>query len=257
MKKITNVLVGSDPEFFIKKDGDFFPSFNVIQGTKSDPTDIGSGYQILKDNVLLEGNIPPASTKKEFIHNMKYLKSYFINMLSENDMSLVCADSGVFQSKFLRHPDATEFGCSPYMNCWDMNEHRADDMSDMNHRVAGFHIHIGYDTYLDKTFLNQIIAKAFDYFLVYPSRLKHNDEIRSVYYGGYGNYRDKEYGLECRSLGGKFTEDKYLGKVYDNVMKMIKFINSTDGIEKIINLGNSFSEAHYNMLGINIENLKF
>jgi hypothetical protein len=246
----------------------FFPSFNVIEGDKQNPTDIGGGYQILKDNVLLEGNIPPAKSKEEFIHNMKYIKNYFSEVLKNSDikgLSLECADSGEFDAKYLRHWEANLFGCSPYNNCWDGEEHIADDMSHMNFRVAGGHIHIGFDKVdgsISNEKLNLLIAKAFDYFIVYPARCNYNDPIRSKYYGSYGNYRDKPYGLECRSLGGYFLKDEYLGWIYDNIMKMIDFINSEDGksIEKLIAIENNplnFNEENYKILNVDLDDLKF
>ena len=76
---ITNITVGSDPEFFIiqkYEDAEFpIPAYEIIPGTKSDPIDFGNGFKVLIDNVLVEGNIPPANTREEFVNNMRMLKS--------------------------------------------------------------------------------------------------------------------------------------------------------------------------------------
>jgi hypothetical protein len=263
MSNIKNVLVGSDPEFFIKRGEEFFPSFNIIDGTKDEPTDIGGGYQILKDNVLLEGNIPPAKSREEFIHNLKFIKDYYSKLLQPHGLQLSCNDSGSFAPRYLRHWEANLFGCSPFMNCWDGEEHVADDMSEMVFRVAGFHIHIGYDMDkcpINRGELNLLIAKAFDYFVVNPARAEYNDEIRAKYYGSHGNFRNKPYGLECRSLGGYFLQDKYLGWVYDNVIKLINYINEKDSLNRLNAIAMNkfnFDMENYDKLGVNFEDLKY
>ena len=113
---------------------------------------------------------------------------------------------------------------------------------------------------LDRGQLNTLIAKGFDYFVVNPARAEYNDAIRAKYYGSHGNYRDKPYGLECRSLGGYFLKDKYLGWVYDNVIKLINYINEGDSLERLeaIKMDKmNFDMQNYDKLGVIFEDLKY
>lgn len=261
----SNLTIGSDPEFFVvQKDGSAYPSTHLLKGTKEMPEDMGEGYAILKDNVLVEGNIPPAKTKEEFVSNMKQLKAMINTLLHMKGLNLHSADSMDYDKNHLEHPEANEFGCSAYKNGWQLGSFSAEDMSYMPKRVAGFHIHIGYeiiDKKFSKSFLNIMIARAFDYFVVLPARIHFNDEFRAKYYGVFGVYRDCSYGIECRALGGYFTENKYLEWVYDNTIKALEFCSSEENIAILEQIEvPSFDTIDqtmttYKMLGVDIQTL--
>ena len=133
-----------------------------------------------------------------------------------------------------------EFGCSPYLNAWDEEEHRAKDLSEERFRTAGFHVHIGYDISPEyvwsKQTISPLIAKAFDMFVILPSCMVHVDRRRFENYGGLGQYRETSYGLECRSLGAYFANDKYLGWVFDQTMKAIEFVSDEENVYKLMYL---------------------
>lgn len=234
--------IGSDPEFFIvDKNENPVPSTNIFDGTKENPEDKGDGYAVLKDNVLVEGNIPPASTRDEFVNNMRALK-YLINRILEmSDLELHCDDSMLFTEEDLVGREANRFGCAAYNNAWKGLEGVAvANMSKLKHRVAGTHIHIGYgikNFNYDNRQINRVIAKAFDLMVTIPARRIHNDNIRNTYYGELGSFRDTPYGLECRTLGGYFSKDKYLGWIYDNTVKAVEFASDEDNFKKLEALG--------------------
>lgn len=250
---IKNITIGSDPEFFLVKNNTIVPSTEVEIGTKEYPMPMGDNYHILRDNVLVEGNIPLTKNKEEFIKVIDTLKDRILDIIGEN-YNLVSADSAEFSMLDLMSPEACEFGCSPYKNAYIKEEFIADDLSDIPFRVAGFHIHIGYELEIDVPYtkMNEIIAKAFDYFVVYPSRKLHNDPIREKYYGAYGNYRDKPYGIEVRSLGGFFTDNKYLGWVWEQTMKAIEFCKVPANLNKLEEI-KEMSEENYKELNINLK----
>lgn len=253
---LSNILVGSDPEFFLKKDGVIFPSTDIIDGTKENPIHYGD-VAIFKDNVLVEGNILPAKNKSEFIENMISLKQS-ISRISGFDV--VSMDSHMFSAKDLASQEAKEFGCSPYNHAWKNKVLTAANLANVNHRSAGFHIHIGYEKTnksIMKTELDSVIAKAFDYFCIYPSRLFSNDEFRNANYGAYGSYRNKPYGVEVRSLGGFFSQDKYLEWVYERTIATIEYISEIKNLRKIQMIKNpTFSTAEYRFLNINLNKNK-
>lgn len=239
MKLLHDVTIGSDPEVFIKHSitNKFIPAYLVIpDNSKNNPLEIKPGYSILHDNATLEGSLPPAKTKYEFLDNMKELINVMETYVNKKNDKLVLQyqDSAKFNLDMLNHDAAKIFGCEPYKNVYLGTEIKAEDMSSFEFRVSGCHIHIGYTSHYKQEVVNPIIVKAFDLFLTIPFKHHTSDEIRDKYYGGFGQYRDKKYGLECRSLGGFAFNPKYHSKIYDNLMKMIEFINSYDSMIDII-----------------------
>ena len=135
---IDNITIGSDPEFFIVNSKDeAFPSIGIFNGTKDEPEDQGGGFALLKDNVLVEGNIPPAKTCEEFVTYMKTLKAMMNSVLAIAGLKLHSSDSMKFKPRFLTHPEANVFGCSSYKNAWCLGSFSAENMSFMPIRVAG------------------------------------------------------------------------------------------------------------------------
>ena len=252
-----NITVGSDPEFFIYKNNVPVSSIGIINGDKHMPDEVEPGYGVLKDNVLIEGNLPPAKTKEEFITNFKNLKRIMSDILEIGGYKLVSADSAEFSKKQLQHPDAKLFGCAPFINAWTMGMKSPADLGKMPFRVAGFHWHFGYnyDGDLASDYLALYLTRAFDYFVVYPSRQIYDDPIRSKYYGDYGNFRITSYGFEARSLGGYFTDDKYLDWLFNQSMKVFDYCSNPDNIA-LLDKATSPEEnvlENYKLLGINLE----
>ena len=259
---LDNITIGSDPEFFIvTKNGEAYPSIDLFKGTKEEPESQGNGFALLKDNVLVEGNIPPAKTCEEFVTYMKTLKSMINSVLAISGLELHSADSMQFKPRFLDHPEANVFGCSSYKNAWKVGRFSAENMSFMPIRVAGHHHHIGYQLLTDDLSLSQMnryIAKAFDYFVVYPARQHFNDEFRAKYYGNYGVYRDCPYGLEARALGGHFTADEHLAWTYEQTIKAVHYCADPDNlklldmVEAPITEDAEVTEKFYAILGIDL-----
>lgn len=260
---INNITIGSDPEFFIvTKDSQAYPSTELFKGTKEDPEDQGGGYALLTDNVLVEGNIPPANNEEEYVRYMLNLQNMINSVLEIHGMKLFASDSMKYKPRFLEHPEANVFGCSSYKNAWEYGSFAAENMSHLPLRVAGDHQHIGYELLTDKYTkkeMNRFIARAFDYFCVFPSRQHHNDEFRAKYYGPYGVYRDcPAYGLEVRALGGHFTAQEHLSWVYQQTIKAVEFCNVEANLELLEQVDSprtedlALSKQYYDFLGINL-----
>jgi len=235
---LDNITIGSDPEFFITTtNGEAYPSIGVFEGTKDNPESKGGGFALLKDNVLVEGNIPPAHNCEEFVSYMKTLKSMINSVLIIAGLKLHSADSMKFKPRFLEHEEANVFGCNSYKNAWEVGTFSAENMSFMPVRVAGHHHHIGYELLtntMGQSRMNRYIAKAFDYFVTFPSRQHHNDEFRAKYYGNYGVYRDcPAYGLEARALGGHFTADEHLEWTYNQTIKAVEYCALQENLDRL------------------------
>lgn len=226
---INNITIGSDPEFLVYNPETKLcvPGLPYTNGTKEEPEPIGGDFFIQKDNALLEGNIPVCTTKSDFIHNMSYLTGYLEYLVGEDGYKIIFQDSGEYNMNDLKHPELNIFGCDPYINCWTGEIIRAPSLSKKNYRTVGFHIHIGYS--LDKNCpytkdqMDQLITKAFDCLVIVPSYLIHFDPKRASAYGGLGNFRQKSYGVECRSLGGYFANPEHLEWVWDKVQEVVNF----------------------------------
>lgn len=108
---INNITIGSDPEFFIiTKDKKAYPSTELFNGTKDEPEQKGGGYALLKDNVLVEGNIPPASNEEEYVRYMLNLQNMINSVLEINGLQLFASDSMEYDPEHLEHPEANVFG---------------------------------------------------------------------------------------------------------------------------------------------------
>ena len=120
-----------------------------------------------------------------------------------------------------------------------------------------FHWHFGYEFSgdLSEDWVAIYLTRAFDYFVVYPSRKIYNDPIRAQYYGDYGNFRITSYGVECRSLGGFFTADEYLSWLFDQSMKMFDYCSDPENIKLLDLVGapDINTEESYKILGIKLE----
>lgn len=237
-----NLTYGSDPEYFIRNihTNKIVSSIPIVVGTKERPESLGDGYFILQDNILAEGNIPPASSKMSFLFNMSVLEVKMNEYIQSKypTLEIYSHDCLDIDMAFLSHPDAMQFGCSPYMNAWDNKIHRANDLSAESFRTCGFHIHIGYDladgNKLSRESINQIITRAFDIFVIIPSCKIFVDHRRFENYGGLGQYRDTSYGLECRSLGGMFIRKEYISWVFDQLQKALEFANDEENAYKLL-----------------------
>ena len=78
MQKIKDFTVGADPELFIYDTSrqKIISSDGIIPGEKGDPyrsDDMPEGFGLEVDNILGEFNIPPCTTKEEWLHNINYI----------------------------------------------------------------------------------------------------------------------------------------------------------------------------------------
>jgi len=230
--------IGSDPEFFVeKKNTRIVPSFEIVSRSKKKPMDLGEGFSMFYDNVTLEGNMPPAETLEEFVTNIRKLKIKMNKYLNVWSSRIVESSSERLFFLDLDDKRAKEFGCSPFYNSWTFQEEVSPEITE-NFRVAGFHLHIGYENTTDypNELVNFAIARAFDFFVVYPSTFVDKYSLRKDNYGGFGKFRHKPYGIELRSLGGFFLRDNYLKWVYEQTIKTMDFVIQGGNVRNLLDL---------------------
>lgn len=240
MRKLTNVTIGTDAEVFLKYEDTVISAIGLIGGSKKEPRDIGNKCFMQEDNILAEFNIPPITTKKEFLDYINYCKDWLdINF---PELTLHFSSSEMIEDFILSDIKAKEFGCEPdlvvdfsdksdSMNIDDfekLNQKRADKLM----RTSGFHIHIGYDNPNMET--NREIVKLFEKYVTMPLVLEDLDILnRREMYGVSGSYRNKSYGVECRSLGGYFLKsDETINKVWDLIQLVISKFNEGERVNK-------------------------
>lgn len=229
---LTQFTIGTDPEVFLfntitKK---YVPASRYFEDYgKSNPLDLGFGYKVLKDNVMLEWNQPPADSLDDFINNTYQA----INLIAQeiNDASIEFKFESSVHLKDFEFVDESskEFGCEPAYNIYDMeNSPKEND----KHRYGAGHIHIGFDKLNTDDKLERFI-RCLDYNLYVPMLNIEGETRRNKYYGAPGNFRKTPYGIEYRSLSNFWLKDEELiSFVYNGVQKSIEMFEEGVFISK-------------------------
>lgn len=215
-----DLLVGCDPEIFVKKKGAFVSAHGLVKGTKEKPQKIGTGF-VQVDGMALEIGIVPAATSGQFIRRINTVMRDLQDMIPSN-MKLTISPVAYFSKEIMdTTPEkAKELGCTPDFNGWTGGMNPAPTAPD-NMRSAGGHVHLGWTN--DKDPLDPphfysccTLIKNLDYFLGVPSLLLDPDTERRQIYGKAGAFRAKPYGVEYRSLSNFWlTSPKLMRWVFD------------------------------------------
>lgn len=212
---MSQILVGCDPEVFVRKDGMFHSAFGLIQGDKKNPQKVHRGA-VQVDGMALEFNIDPAATEDEFLINVQDVFATMRNMVPE--FELVAVPVAFFDPKHLAEqpPAALELGCDPDYNAWTSKANDRPD-GDRPMRTASGHVHIGWSNGEDVNSADHVercemVAKQMDFYLGLPSLLYDDDVRRREMYGKAGACRYKPYGVEYRTLSNAWLNSPELIK---------------------------------------------
>jgi hypothetical protein len=193
--------VGSDPEYFLQdQNGKVVSAIGKIGGTKNKPKplkEVGKGYYIQEDNVLLEYNTPPAKTPQLFSTYHTRAVSFIESMLADKGLSVSPKASHSMDDDELNHPRAFVFGCEPDFDVWALEWNKKPAAKDPKLRSAGGHIHVGYEN--PKTTTTIKMGRLLDAFVGAPLAMLDPDKQRRELYGKAGAIRFKPYGLEYRT----------------------------------------------------------
>ena len=207
-----DILIGADPELFVKKDGRFHSAHGLVPGNKKNPFLVKNGA-VQVDGMALEFNIEPAKEKKEFVYNIESVLSSLREMVPSEyvfDFSAVAKFDSTHMSNQPR--EALEIGCEADFDAYT-EEQKPPPIIPTTLRSAGGHIHIGWtedeDPMESSHFLSCCqIARQLDYFLGIPSIILDKDDLRKPAYGEAGSFRPKSYGLEYRVLSNFWIKNK-------------------------------------------------
>jgi len=217
---MTQILVGCDPEVFVKKKGVFLSAFGLIAGDKKNPQKIRRGA-VQVDGMALEFNINPADTAAAFEDNISSVLQQTMGMVPGYEIfvepvaiealgvSLPKSVADFGEAYIASQPrEAKELGCTPDFNAYTKKENPRPD-ADFPFRTASGHVHIGWTNGVDVNDPGHLeacysLVKSLDVWLGIPSLSWDSEDRRRQLYGKAGAFRPKHYGLEYRVLSNKW-----------------------------------------------------
>lgn len=203
------VALGSDPELFLRnQEGKVISAIGLVGGTKKRPRpikELGKGYTVQEDNVLLEYNTPPAKTQPKWVEYQRTMLQYLNKMVGDKHLALAPIASHSMDPEQMKDPRAWVFGCDPDYDVWNKCWNKPPKAEDPLLRSAGGHVHVAYE---NPNVVSSIkIGRALDFFLGAPLAKKDPDKRRAELYGKPGAIRFKPYGLEYRTPSNYWTQD--------------------------------------------------
>lgn len=218
-----NILIGCDPEVFVKKNGKFFSAHGLIKGDKKNPQKIRSGA-VQVDGMALEFNIDPAKNEDEFVFLVNDVYEQMKLMVPE--FEVVATPVAFFDEDHMKQQpkEALELGCDPDFNAWTGLANVKPD-GDRPMRTASGHVHIGWTDGVDVNDMSHMsrcvnATKQMDFFLGLGSLFYDDDKMRREMYGKSGCFRPKPYGVEYRTLSNRWlSNEKLMRWVYRNAVK--------------------------------------
>jgi hypothetical protein len=211
-----NILVGSDPEVFVRKLGkkQFQSAHGLVKGDKKNPFKVERGA-VQVDGMALEFNIDPAKNEKEFVENITGVMKLMGEMVP--DYELVPVPVANFTKLLLsKQPkEALELGCEPDFCAWNDGAANPRPNGEVNFRTGAGHVHIGWTNDVD---INDpghmeaciMVAKQLDYYLGLGSLVYDKETKRRTMYGAPGAFRPKPYGVEYRVLSNAWLGSEEL-----------------------------------------------
>lgn len=200
-----DILIGCDPEVFVKQNNKFLSAFNLIRGNKDNPQPVRNGA-VQVDGMALEFNIAPAVSGDDFLFKVQDVLEQLKAMVPT--YQVVAVPVADFDPAYLlaQPREALELGCNPDYNAWMREENPRPD-GERPFRTASGHVHIGWRKPIpdeaigwDETTEACGVGIQMDFYLGLGSLFYDNDQKRRSMYGKAGCIRVKPYGVEYRTL---------------------------------------------------------
>lgn len=232
--------LGCDPEIFLVDATEALrASCGLIGGTKEFPRPIEGleeGFAVQEDNVAIEFNIPPASSKQEWNDYLVRALAKLREEVGYQDLHFSQESAAFFPKDQLTDPAALEFGCDPDYNAWfDGRINPKPKADDDTLRSCGGHLHIGIGRCPNKEDACNLI-KLMDLHASVPAVLMDKGFLRKKLYGKAGAFRPKMYGVEYRSLSNFWVfEEKFRNWAYDVTARALvdwqegRYVSEDDG----------------------------
>lgn len=235
---MTNILVGCDPEYFVKKNGIFQSAHGLIAGDKKNPQKVRNGA-VQVDGMAVEFNIDPAANEDAFVFSINDVMAQLNAMIPTYEPIISSVAHFDLEVMKAQPQEALELGCEPDFNAWTGHCNPRPD-GDRPMRTASGHVHIGFTEGIEVSdplhiYQCNLVAKELDFYLGLPSLLFDADPTRREMYGKAGAVRYKPYGVEYRTLSNAWLKSETL-------MRWV-FRNAVKGVKEIMN-GNSLVEKY-------------
>ena len=226
------ILIGSDPEAFVrnKQTGEIVSAIGLIPGDKDRPYAISEeGHAVQTDNVMVEFCVPAAKSAQQLNQDIKFCLDTLNKMLPD-ELEVVILASATLDKKYLRSKKARLFGCDPDFNVYTLQPNIAPNAKNNYLRSAGGHIHIGYEDV--KFEMNLKIVQAMDLFLGLPSLILDKDTERRKMYGKAGCFREKNYGVEYRTLSNFWiASEESINWAFNQSHRAVNFALTEDWLD--------------------------
>ena len=229
--------IGTDPEFMLRKDGEYASSIGLLRYTKRVPKRFPDGTTLQKDNVAIEFASSVADSEETFV---KAVRTAFFHTLSEipSEYGLVATPSAHFKVELLESKEAQEIGCEPDFNAWTSQKNVApvEEFRAGTLRSCGAHIHVGHPS-LRKIFDKEDMIKVMDYVVgntTVPLDCDAPALERRKLYGKAGCFRPTNYGVEYRTLSNFWLKTPNLVRLIYNLTADSLKVMTDDGIGALI-----------------------
>lgn len=234
---MAHILVGCDPEVFVRQDGKFVSAHGLIPGNKKNPHKVDGGA-VQVDGMSLEFNIDPASSENEFVKSVQQVYAIMQKMCPNYE--IVAAPVADFPLEYIasQPEEARELGCDPDFDAYTGFANVKPNCN-LPMRTASGHVHIGWGSGMNAESLEhdelcRLASKQMDLFLGVGSLFFDDDQRRREMYGKPGCYRRKTYGVEYRTLSNAWLKSPALmGWVYRQVI---------DGMTRLMDGENTFEK---------------
>lgn len=208
------IMIGADPELFVKQGGKHVSGYGLIQGDKANPFKVEGGA-VQVDGMALEFNIDPTDTEDGFVTNIRTVIRQLQGMVP--DYELAADPVAQFTRAYLKTQpeDALELGCDPDFDAWEGGAANPRPDGNVSFRTGGGHVHVGWTKDMDiedpgHREAAMMLAKELDVYLGLPSLFWDREDKRRSMYGKAGAYRVKHYGMEYRSLSNAWVRNEDL-----------------------------------------------
>lgn len=221
------ILIGADPEVFVKQGGVFVSGHTLIPGTKRDPFMVPKGA-VQVDGVALEFNIFPAESEDEFVGNVTTVMS-ILGMMIPDDHEIVISPTAHFDPGYFNDlpQEPKLLGCEPDYDAYT-GKINPKPQTDRPMRTGAGHIHIGWTAGRQADDPGHFetcreVVRALDSTLFPMSMEWDSDEERRELYGKMGSFRPKHFGVEYRPLSNAWLRDEALmRKVYSTTVDVVR-----------------------------------
>lgn len=229
--------LGSDPEFFFKKDGKVVGAEKVLP--KGGFLSLSNSGCVIIDGVQGELNPRPSDCRESHLFFIAHLLNDIKGMGYEISFSNT-VDVSKDELETLS-PACQGFGCSPSKNVYGSNPVRVSDASKFYKRSAGGHIHLGiseggYDEEAYKKMVRLLDILVGNTCVLIDR--DENNKVRRENYGRAGEYRTPKHGLEYRTLSNFWLDSYTLGHFVLGMARYAVMVYHNGLYEKVINMVN-------------------